>query len=111
MVGRKTEKRVASGLQTPLIPCILASSSRRSPTVGLKANASGRVGQKGELFPPKQVREEAGFRPGDVVVYTADHGRLEVVKVPGLREAFSRRKTAKITSEEFEKMTEESLGD
>src|SRR5712692_7042438 len=78
--------------------------------VRLAAKASGRVGQKGELFPPKQVREEAGLRPGDIVVYTADHGRLEVVKVPGLREAFSRRKTAKITSEEFEKMTQESLG-
>ncbi len=75
-----------------------------------EAKVSGRFEQKEELFTPKQVREETGIRPGDVVVYKADHGRLEVVKVPGLREAFSRRKTAKITSEEFEKMTQESIG-
>src|SRR5437660_419452 len=73
------------------------------------AKASGRVGQKGELFPPKEVREEAGLRPGDQVVYKADRGRIEVVKIPGLREAFSRRKTAKITFEEFESMTGELL--
>jgi len=32
-------------------------------------------------------------------VYKADHGRIEVVKIPGLREAFSRKKIAKITFE------------
>lgn len=61
---------------------------------GLAVKASGRVGQKGELFPPKQVREEAGLKPGDMVVYAANHGRIEVFKIPGLREAFSRRKAA-----------------
>ena len=33
--------------------------------------ASGHVGQKGELFPPKEVREEAGLKPGDQVLYKA----------------------------------------
>ena len=77
----------------------------------LATKASGRVGQKGELFPPREVREEAGLKPGDHVVYKADHGRIEVVKIPGLREAFSRRKTAKITFAEFENMTGEVLGE
>jgi hypothetical protein len=36
-------------------------------------------------------------------VYKSDYGRIEVVKIPGLREAFSGKKTAKITFEEFEK--------
>jgi len=76
---------------------------------GTATKASGRVGQKGELFPPKEVREEAGLKPGDQVLYKADHGRIEVVKIPGIREAFSRRKTAKITFEEFESMTGEVL--
>ncbi len=53
-----------------------------------KTKTKGRVWQKGELFPPKEVREEAGLKPGDHVVYKADHGRIEVVKIPGLREAF-----------------------
>lgn len=76
----------------------------------LATKASGRVGQKGELFPPRQVREEAGLKPGDHVIYKADRGRIEVVKIPGLREAFSRKKIAKITFEEFENMTSEVLG-
>jgi bifunctional DNA-binding transcriptional regulator/antitoxin component of YhaV-PrlF toxin-antitoxin module len=71
--------------------------------------SKGRVGPKGELFPPRQVREEAGLKPGDHVIYRADHGRIEVVKIPGLREAFSRKKIAKITFEEFENMTGEVL--
>ncbi len=61
------------------------------------------------MFPPKEVREEAGLKPGDQVMYKADKGRIEVVKIPGLHEAFSRRKTAKIAFEEFEKMTGEVL--
>jgi bifunctional DNA-binding transcriptional regulator/antitoxin component of YhaV-PrlF toxin-antitoxin module len=73
--------------------------------------SKGRVGQKGELFPSRQVREEAGLKPGDRVVYNADRGRIEVVKIPGLREAFSRKKIAKITFEEFENMTGEVLGE
>ncbi len=76
-----------------------------------KTKATGRVGRKGELFPPKEVREEAGLNPGDHVVYKADHGRIEIVKIPGLREAFSRKKIAKITFEEFENMTGEVLGE
>ena len=76
----------------------------------LATKASGRVGQKGELFPPREVREEAGLKPGDHVIYKADRGRIEVVKIPGLREAFSRKKIAKITFEEFENMTSEVLG-
>jgi len=73
--------------------------------------SKGRVGQKGELFPPRQVREEAGLKPGDHVIFKADHGRIEVVKIPGLREAFSRKKIAKITFEEFENTTGEVLGE
>jgi hypothetical protein len=45
------------------------------------------------------------------VIYKADQGRIEVVKIPGLREAFSRRKIAKVTFEEFENMTGEVLGE
>ena len=45
------------------------------------------------------------------MVYKAEHGRITVVKIPGLKEAYSRRKTAKVSFEEFEKMTAEVLGD
>ena len=48
-----------------------------------RKKSSGRVGQKGELFPPKEVQEEAGLKPGDQMLYKADHGRIDVVKIPG----------------------------
>ncbi len=67
-------------------------------------------GAERRVVPPKEVREEAGLKPGDQMLYKADHGRIEVVKIPGIREAFSRRKTAKITFEEVESMTGEVLG-
>ena len=73
--------------------------------------AVGLVGRRGELFPPKRVREEAGLKPGDRVIYRADPGRIEIVKIPGPREAYSRRKIAKITFEEFENMTGEVLSE
>ena len=62
-------------------------------------------------FVQSTPREEAGLKPGDHVVYKADHGRIEVVKISGLREAFSRKKIAKITFEEFENRTGEVLGE
>src|SRR3989442_507192 len=53
--------------------------------------SKGRVGRKGELFPPRQVREEAGLKPGDHVIFKADHGRVEVVKIPGLQKNYPSR--------------------
>ena len=73
--------------------------------------AVGLVGRRGELFPPKRVREEAGLKPGDRVIYRAEPGRIEIVKIPGLREAYSRRKIPKVSFEEFENMTGEVLGE
>ena len=35
---------------------------------GKDQKAMCRVGEEGELFPPKEVREEAGLMPGDHVV-------------------------------------------
>lgn len=71
--------------------------------------SKGKVGRKGELFPPKEIREEAGLRPGDQVTFEARRGTIEVQKVPSLMEAFSQKKFAKISFKQFEAMTEEVL--
>ena len=57
------------------------------------------------------MRETAGLKPCDRVVYKANRGRIEGVKIPELREAYSRRATAMISVEEFEGMTGEVLGE
>ncbi|MCS4542012.1 MAG: hypothetical protein HY929_06810 [Euryarchaeota archaeon] len=74
------------------------------------AVALGKVGSKGELFPPKEIKEEAEFKPGDMVVFKAEKGKIEVIKVPTIKEAFNQKSFAKISFKEFEEMTEEVIG-
>mgnify|MGYP003884868031 CR=1 FL=1 len=44
----------------------------------------GRVGSKGELFPPKEIREKLGLRPHTKVVYRVEGGKLVVEPIPCL---------------------------
>jgi AbrB family looped-hinge helix DNA binding protein len=46
--------------------------------------AQSRVGSKGEIFPPKEIREKLGLRPHTRVIYTVKDGRLIVEPVPRL---------------------------
>ena len=34
----------------------------------------GRVGSKGELFPPKEIRERLGLKPHTKVIYRVEEG-------------------------------------
>lgn len=69
-----------------------------------QGRSEGRV-----VSPPKSVRQQAGFEPGDEVTYEAREGRIEVQRVPTLRESFMRKKFAKISFEKFEELTPEVL--
>jgi AbrB family looped-hinge helix DNA binding protein len=60
-----------------------------------------RVGSKGELFPPKKVREELNLRPKSKVIYKIDDGKLVVEPVPTLEEVFGKKPRVKITAREF----------
>ena len=75
----------------------------------ISRRARGKVGRKGELFPPKAIRQQAGLKAGDEVIFEARKGAIHVEKVLTLKEAFARKKFAKMTFEEFEKMTSEVL--
>jgi len=46
----------------------------------------GRVGTKGELFPPKKLRDEVGLRPRAEVRYRTEEGRLVVEPLPALKD-------------------------
>jgi len=63
--------------------------------------AESRVGSKGELFPPKEIREGLGLRPHVKVVYKVEGGRLVVEPVPGLEEALEEPPSVEVTLEEF----------
>jgi len=66
-----------------------------------------RVGSKGELFPPKKIREKLGLRPRTKVLYRIDNGRLIVEPVPSLEELMRREPLVTITVEEFRSFRKE----
>lgn len=63
---------------------------------------TGTVGSKGELFPPKKLREKAGFKPGDEVIFEAVEGIIIAKKKVSVLDALALPKYVKITPEEWE---------
>ena len=62
-----------------------------------------RVGSKGELFPPKEIREKLGLHAFTKVIYKIEQGRLVVEPVPSLREVLQKKPIVEITLHEFHK--------
>ena len=63
--------------------------------------AESRVGSKGELFPPKEIREKLGLAPHTKVIYRIEDGRLIVEPVPSLENVLKEPTAIEITVEEF----------
>ncbi|MHA1712006.1 MAG: AbrB/MazE/SpoVT family DNA-binding domain-containing protein [Candidatus Freyarchaeota archaeon] len=63
--------------------------------------SKGRVGSKGELFPPKEIREMLGLRPHVKVLYRVEEGRLLVEPIPSLEEILEEPPSVEITLKEF----------
>ena len=60
-----------------------------------------RVGSKGELFTPKEMREKLGLRAHVRVIYNIEDGRLVVETVPSLEEVLKEPASVEIALEEF----------
>jgi len=60
-----------------------------------------RVGSKGELFPPKEIREKLGLRAHEKIVYKVEDGKLVVEPVPNLEDVLREPSSVEITLEEF----------
>jgi len=63
--------------------------------------SKSRVGSKGELFPPKEIRRRLGLNPHVKVIYRVEGGRLLVEPVPSLEEVLEEPPSVEITLEEF----------
>jgi len=61
----------------------------------------GRVGSKGELFPPKKIREKLGLKPNMKIIYRIERGRLIVEPIPSLEDVLKEPPAIEITLEEF----------
>jgi bifunctional DNA-binding transcriptional regulator/antitoxin component of YhaV-PrlF toxin-antitoxin module len=66
-----------------------------------------RVGSKGELFPPKEIRERLGLRAHARILYRIEDGRLVVERIPTLEEALKETPSVETTLEEFHKLRKE----
>lgn len=66
-------------------------------------SVKGIVGKKGELFPPKELREMIGMKSGGKVIYRVEDTKLIVEPVPDILTAIRMPKFAKTTVKEFEK--------
>ena len=60
-----------------------------------------RVGSKGELFPPKEIRERLGLRANVRVIYKVEEGRLVVEPAPNLEDVLKEPTSVEVTLEEF----------
>jgi len=67
----------------------------------------GRVGSKGELFPPKKLREQAGLKPYSRVNYRLEGGRLIVESIPSLHELLKQPSDVEISLSEFKRSRRE----
>ena len=68
----------------------------------------GIVGKKYDLYPPKEIREELGLKPGQKVLYRVETGKLVIEVIPSIEEAEKLPKFAETSVEEFENFTRET---
>jgi len=67
----------------------------------------GKVGSKGELFPPKEIREKLDLKEGQKVKYSMSYGRLIVEKILTPEEVLSKPPKITISYEEIKKNRQE----
>ena len=63
---------------------------------------SGKVGSKGELFPPKSIRGQIGLNKGDQVTYRVVQGRLIIEKVKSSKELLATKGKVEVSIEELD---------
>ena len=63
--------------------------------------SKSRVGSKGELFPPKEIREKLGIRAHVKAIYKIEEGRLVVESIPNLEDVLKEPPSVEVTLEEF----------
>jgi len=67
----------------------------------------GKVGSKGELYPPRKIREALGLYPNSRIRYTiSPKGYLIVERVISVEDLLVSPPLAKVSTEEIEKLSE-----
>jgi AbrB family looped-hinge helix DNA binding protein len=66
-----------------------------------------KVGSKGEIFPPKEIREKLGLQPGTELDLKVEDSKLIVQAIPKVNDLLKRPTKVEITLEEFHKFRRE----
>jgi bifunctional DNA-binding transcriptional regulator/antitoxin component of YhaV-PrlF toxin-antitoxin module len=67
----------------------------------------GKVGSKGELFPPKKIRKQLGLEPNTVVEYIINpRGELVIRKVEAIEDILKLPPLTSVAIDELEELSE-----
>jgi AbrB family looped-hinge helix DNA binding protein len=67
----------------------------------------GKVGSKGELFVPKEIKEKMDLKAGQKITFRVNKGRLIVEKIPLLEDILSKPGKITISIEELKENRKE----
>lgn len=62
-----------------------------------------KVGSKGEIFPPKEIREKLGLRPGTELDFKVEDSKLIVQAIPKVNDLLKQPPKVEITLQDFHK--------
>ena len=73
----------------------------------LEIDGESRVGSKGEIFLPKEIREKLGLKPHTKFIYKVENGRLLIEPILKLEDVLKEPKPVEITLENFHEFRRE----
>lgn len=69
---------------------------------------TGKIGNKGEMYLPVDIRKKMGLNPGTKVKFIIlPNGKLYIEKIPSLEELLDKNPILKVSIEEVERISEE----
>jgi len=77
----------------------------QSDTIVLK------IGSKGEIFPPKEIRKRLGFEPNQPILLYIHHDQLIVRKLHSIEEILNTQPKTKISYHAWKQFKEELTAD
>ncbi|MFQ6126374.1 MAG: AbrB/MazE/SpoVT family DNA-binding domain-containing protein [Candidatus Heimdallarchaeota archaeon] len=70
----------------------------------MSSKIEAKIGSKGEIYPPKEIRDVLNWNPGDKILLEIVSGELRIRKIPRLEELLHKPMFTKKTVEAVEKV-------
>ena len=66
-----------------------------------------KIGSKGEIFPPKEIRERLGLRPGTEIDLKVEDSKLVIRAIPNVNDLLKGPTYVEVTLQQFHKFRRE----